>query len=104
MNKLVETVATWIDNFGAFTRLWPLWVWAVLAFVVVLVLQPVQIGILFWGALKIFTGGIVGFLFYAVIQRYARPGKDPTAMHEIHWMYIRAVLVAAGMYAGGANL
>jgi hypothetical protein len=104
MNRLLEKAATWVDNFGAFTRLRPIWIWVVLVFIIVAILQPVQIGILFWGALKIFTGGIIGYIFYVVIQWYARPGKDPTAMHEIHWMYIRAIFVGVGMYAGGANL
>ena len=104
MNKLVEAVATWVDNFGAFTRLGPIWVWVAIVFIPVALLNPVMIGILFWGALKIFTGGIIGYIFYVVIQWYARPGKDPTLMHEIHWMYIRAIFVGVGMYAGGANL
>jgi hypothetical protein len=105
MSQFTDSVAkNFFNQVSEIIRVWPLWVWTILFFLIVIFLQPVQIGIMFWGALKITFGAILGFTVYRVIQKYAMPGKDPTASHEIHWMYIRAILVAAGMFTMGANL
>jgi hypothetical protein len=105
MSKFSDSVVrNYFTQVAEIVRMGPIWVWAVGLFVLVSILQPVQVGILFWGLLKIMTGALSGFIVYRVVQKYAKPGTDPTAMHEIHWMYVRAIMIGAGMLAMGANL
>jgi hypothetical protein len=83
---------------------WPVWAWSVVIFIVVLVLQPVQIGILFWGLLKITLASIVAYWLDRVFFPYARPGLDPTSLHELLWMLRRVLFMGFVLWAMGANL
>jgi hypothetical protein len=83
---------------------WPLWAWSLVFLVVVIVLQPVQLGILFWGLLKLSTAAAGGYWIDRLVFPYARPGTYPELPQEWAWMGRRAVVMAAAMLAMGANL
>jgi hypothetical protein len=93
-----------MEKLGGIFRAWPLWVWSVVFLIVVILLNPVQLGILFWGLLKLSTAAAGGYWIDRIIFPYARPGIYPETRQEWAWMGRRALIVAAAMLAMGANL
>lgn len=85
-------------------RVWPLWAWSLVFLAVVVILNPVQIGIFFWGLLKLSTAAVGGYWIDRLVFPYARSGAAPESEAERWWMLRRAIIVAAAMLAMGANL
>jgi hypothetical protein len=85
-------------------RAWPLWVWTLVFFAIVILLKPVQIGVFVWGLLKLSTAAAGGYWVDRIVFPYARPGIDPSSETERWWMLRRAIIMAAAILAMGANL